>query len=117
MHTFTRLTVFCLLAPLAVTTHAAAEPEGASGLTAAFDDNGLHSLQFAGEEFVQDGAFHVSHAVMRRWDGGTAAADLKAGRRAFDPEKRRLQISYPWGEVGCTYNPEADRLRLTIDLT
>jgi len=117
LHTFTRLTVFCLLAPLAVTTHAAAEPEGASGLTAAFDDNGLHSLQFAGEEFVQDGAFHVSHAVMRRWDGGTAAADLKAGRRAFDPEKRRLQISYPWGEVRCTYNPEADRLRLTIDLT
>lgn len=88
----------------------------APALTANFDANGLRSLSYAGEEFLQDGSFRVERVVLERWDGSRMAADLKPTEFRFDPAAKRLGIIYAWGEVRCTYTPEPNRLGLTIDV-
>lgn len=78
--------------------------------------NGLRSLRFAGEEFVDRECFRVGRAVMKRWDGTTYQADLKTVRRELDGGGKRLLLSYRWGKVACTFAPEGGRLRLTIEV-
>lgn len=85
-------------------------------LEAEFGEAGLTRLAYDGESFLQDGAFRVWGAAFRSWDGERRQADLAQEQRRFDTAARRLVLTYPWGEIRCTYGVEPGRLRLTIDV-
>jgi hypothetical protein len=79
-------------------------------------DGGLTRLEYAGESFLKDGTFRVWGAAFRAWNGERQQADLTGEQRRFDADARRLVLAYPWGEVRCTYEVQADQLRLTIEV-
>jgi len=91
---------------------AAAQPT----LDVGFGDEGLTSVEYAGESFLQDGTFRVWSVAFRAWDGQRHQADLAGEQRQFDADTKQLSLTYPWGEICCTYEVEADRLRLAIEV-
>jgi len=85
-------------------------------LEVGFGEQGLTRLTYGGESFLQDGTFRVWGAAFRDWDGQRQQADLGAEQRHFDAEAKRITLTYPWGEVRCTYGVQPDRLQLDIEV-
>lgn len=92
-------------------------PAGAQpALDVGFGDEGLTRLEYAGESFLNDGTFRVWGVAFRGWDGRRQQADATPEHRRFDADARRLVLAYPWGELRCTYEVQADQLRLGIEV-
>ncbi|MBL7223833.1 MAG: hypothetical protein ISS72_08270 [Candidatus Brocadiae bacterium] len=87
-----------------------------AALDVGFGDEGLASVGYAGEPFLQDGTFRVWGVAFRAWNGQRQQADLAGEQRLFDADTRQLVLAYPWGEVRCAYNVQADQLRLGIEV-
>lgn len=85
-------------------------------LDVGFGDEGLTRLEYAGESFLQDGTFRVWGVTFCSWDRQRQQADLAGEERNFNAETGRLTLTYPWGEIRCTYDVQADQLRLSIEV-
>ncbi|MBM3499422.1 MAG: hypothetical protein FJX74_12210, partial [Armatimonadetes bacterium] len=81
-----------------------------------FGEPGPTRLTYGSESFLQDGAFRVWGAAFRTWDGERIQGDLAGEQRRFEPEGKRLVLTYPWGEVRCSYGVEPEQLRLGIEV-
>lgn len=99
---------------LLVAALAASIAQGQPALDASISPQGLASLTYGGESFLQDGAFQVWGVAFRTWDGERRQGDLSQEQGRLDGQV--LVRTHPWGEVRCTYTPEADRLRLGIEV-
>lgn len=92
----------------------AAEPATAPALRVEFGGQGITALNYAGIDFLGDGAFRVTGATLEGWDGARTQADTGKGTLESDAAKQLLRWQYPWGTVTCEYTVAADRLTLSI---
>ncbi len=110
--------MFCiaLLAAVAVRAEDAAAEPAKPVLLAEFGPQGITALNYAGINFLGDGAFRIAGATLESWDGTRVQADLSKGKLEADDAKHRLNWIYSWGSVSCDYAVAADRVTLKINV-
>lgn len=93
----------------AVLLRAGAPPE----VNIAITSKGLMSLKADKVELLQSGDFRVEEVLLKNAQGATHPGST-SGTAVWDPGRREVTLTYPWGTVESTYATDKNRLTLTI---
>jgi hypothetical protein len=74
---------------------------------------GLESLKVDKVEFLQSGTFRVEEVLLKDAGGATRPGSVN-GTAVWDPERREVTITYPWGIVKADYAIEKGKVSLVI---
>ena len=103
-----------------ITTPAEAKaPAAETGLHFSVENRGLNSLSYNGQSLLrsaQDGELQPWKSVFR------AALDAILSRSSSavaTPNKQpdKINLSYPWGRISCTYGKQGDKLTMRIEVS
>ena len=78
--------------------------------------DGMKSLTFAGQEFIERPSLHLTRLIVSDWSGIARDGDQREARRTLDSAGNRVTMAFAWGEVTCGFRQEADRLKITLDV-
>jgi hypothetical protein len=90
------------------------------GVALRFGPDGLASISWHGDEYLQSGVLGATwndSVELRGGDGSVVAGDMKQGVLSVDAAAQAVVRRFPWGTLHCAYAASGDQLALELTIS